>query len=77
MGHQGPLTGVLGLGPGGEARVGAGPQATCHLLKAGRLCQSGLLYTEDEWEREWTELLKLASSEPRTHFSKNGGSGGG
>ncbi|KAM9312510.1 OTU domain-containing protein 7A isoform 2-T2 [Gastrophryne carolinensis] len=32
---------------------------------------------EDEWEREWNELLKLASSEPRTHFSKNGGSGGG
>uniref|UniRef100_A0A671FP04 ubiquitinyl hydrolase 1 n=1 Tax=Rhinolophus ferrumequinum TaxID=59479 RepID=A0A671FP04_RHIFE len=32
---------------------------------------------EEEWEREWTELLKLASSEPRTHFSKNSGSGGG
>nr|XP_021536109.1 OTU domain-containing protein 7A [Neomonachus schauinslandi] len=32
---------------------------------------------EEEWEREWTELLKLASSEPRTHFSKNGGTGGG
>ncbi|XP_075391727.1 OTU domain-containing protein 7A isoform X2 [Tenrec ecaudatus] len=32
---------------------------------------------EEEWEREWTELLKLASSEPRTHCSKNGGSGGG
>ncbi|XP_006902605.1 PREDICTED: OTU domain-containing protein 7A-like [Elephantulus edwardii] len=31
----------------------------------------------EEWEREWTELLKLASSEPRTHCSKNGGSGGG
>lgn len=41
------------------------------------LCQSGLVYTEEEWEREWTELLKLASSEPRTHFSKNGGTGGG
>nr|XP_019608742.1 PREDICTED: OTU domain-containing protein 7A [Rhinolophus sinicus] len=39
--------------------------------------ESGLLYTEEEWEREWTELLKLASSEPRTHFSKNSGSGGG
>ncbi|XP_040198756.1 OTU domain-containing protein 7A [Rana temporaria] len=39
--------------------------------------ESGLVYTEDEWEREWNELLKLASSEPRTHFSKNGGSGGG
>ncbi|KAK7813798.1 hypothetical protein U0070_003707 [Myodes glareolus] len=39
---------------------------------------SGLVYTEEEWEREWTELLKLASSEPRTHFSKNGsGTGGG
>ncbi|RXM95775.1 OTU domain-containing protein 7B [Acipenser ruthenus] len=37
---------------------------------------SGLVYTEDEWEKEWSELLKLASSEPRTHFSKNGGSGG-
>ncbi|KAM9183300.1 OTU domain-containing protein 7A isoform 1-T1 [Dugong dugon] len=39
--------------------------------------ESGLVYTEEEWEREWTELLKLASSEPRTHCSKNGGSGGG
>ncbi|XP_016056309.1 PREDICTED: OTU domain-containing protein 7A [Miniopterus natalensis] len=39
--------------------------------------ESGLVYTEDEWEREWTELLKLASSEPRTHFSKNSGTGGG
>ncbi|KAM7048674.1 OTU domain-containing protein 7A [Molossus nigricans] len=39
--------------------------------------ESGLVYTEDEWEREWTELLKLASSEPRMHFSKTGGSGGG
>uniref|UniRef100_A0A674KH35 ubiquitinyl hydrolase 1 n=1 Tax=Terrapene triunguis TaxID=2587831 RepID=A0A674KH35_9SAUR len=29
------------------------------------------------WEREWNELLKLASSEPRTHFGKNGGTGGG
>ncbi|XP_058854589.1 OTU domain-containing protein 7A isoform X1 [Acipenser ruthenus] len=38
--------------------------------------ESGLVYTEDEWEKEWSELLKLASSEPRTHFSKNGGSGG-
>ncbi|XP_067611662.1 OTU domain-containing protein 7A isoform X2 [Pseudorca crassidens] len=37
----------------------------------------GLVYTEEEWEREWTELLKLASSEPRTHISKHGGSGGG
>uniref|UniRef100_A0A671T4M0 ubiquitinyl hydrolase 1 n=1 Tax=Sinocyclocheilus anshuiensis TaxID=1608454 RepID=A0A671T4M0_9TELE len=34
--------------------------------------ESGLVYTEEEWEREWNELLKLASSEPRTHFSKNG-----
>ncbi|GAB0194037.1 OTU domain-containing protein 7A [Grus japonensis] len=39
--------------------------------------QAGLVYTEEEWEREWNELLKLASSEPRTHFSKNGGTGGG
>ncbi|XP_015284651.1 PREDICTED: OTU domain-containing protein 7A-like, partial [Gekko japonicus] len=39
--------------------------------------ESGLVYTEEEWEREWHELLKLASSEPRTHFSKNGGTGGG
>uniref|UniRef100_A0AAZ3R158 ubiquitinyl hydrolase 1 n=1 Tax=Oncorhynchus tshawytscha TaxID=74940 RepID=A0AAZ3R158_ONCTS len=29
--------------------------------------ESGLVYTEEEWEREWNELLKLASSEPRTH----------
>ncbi|XP_059496097.1 OTU domain-containing protein 7A isoform X2 [Stegostoma tigrinum] len=39
--------------------------------------ESGLVYTEEEWEREWNELLKLASSEPRTHYSKNTGSGGG
>ncbi|CAK6442494.1 unnamed protein product [Pipistrellus nathusii] len=39
--------------------------------------ESGLVYTEDEWEREWTELLKLASSEPRTHSGKNGGGSGG
>ncbi|XP_006861980.1 PREDICTED: OTU domain-containing protein 7A-like [Chrysochloris asiatica] len=32
---------------------------------------------EEEWEREWTELLKLASSKPRTHCGRNGGSGGG
>uniref|UniRef100_A0A673LIA6 ubiquitinyl hydrolase 1 n=1 Tax=Sinocyclocheilus rhinocerous TaxID=307959 RepID=A0A673LIA6_9TELE len=36
--------------------------------------ESGLVYTEEEWEREWNELLKLASSEPRTHFSKSGNS---
>uniref|UniRef100_A0A8C9TGU9 ubiquitinyl hydrolase 1 n=1 Tax=Scleropages formosus TaxID=113540 RepID=A0A8C9TGU9_SCLFO len=33
--------------------------------------ESGLVYTEEEWEREWNELLKLASSEPRTHLSKS------
>eukprot|EP00064_Thunnus_orientalis_P000344 superscaffoldBa00000018_g344 len=41
------------------------------------LVKSGLLYTEEEWEREWNELLKLASSEPRTHLSKNGNTSGG
>eukprot|EP00062_Callorhinchus_milii_P002614 gi/632938948/ref/XP_007907016.1/ PREDICTED: OTU domain-containing protein 7A [Callorhinchus milii] len=39
--------------------------------------ESGLVYTEEEWEREWNELLKLASSEPRTHYSKNPGTCGG
>ncbi|XP_036399934.1 OTU domain-containing protein 7A-like [Megalops cyprinoides] len=39
--------------------------------------ESGLVYTEEEWEREWNELLKLASSEPRTHFSKNTNTSGG
>lgn len=39
--------------------------------------ESGLVYTEEEWEREWSELLKLASSEPRTHLSKNGNTSGG
>ncbi|XP_060770859.1 OTU domain-containing protein 7A [Neoarius graeffei] len=39
--------------------------------------ESGLVYTEEEWEREWNELLKLASSEPRTHISKNGNTSGG
>ncbi|XP_038844112.1 OTU domain-containing protein 7A-like, partial [Salvelinus namaycush] len=39
--------------------------------------ESGLVYTEEEWEREWNELLKLASSEPRTHSSKNNNNTGG
>lgn len=39
--------------------------------------ESGLVYTEEEWEREWNELLKLASSEPRTHLSKTGNTSGG
>nr|XP_015199241.1 PREDICTED: OTU domain-containing protein 7A-like [Lepisosteus oculatus]XP_015199242.1 PREDICTED: OTU domain-containing protein 7A-like [Lepisosteus oculatus]XP_015199243.1 PREDICTED: OTU domain-containing protein 7A-like [Lepisosteus oculatus]XP_015199244.1 PREDICTED: OTU domain-containing protein 7A-like [Lepisosteus oculatus] len=39
--------------------------------------ESGLVYTEEEWEREWSELLKLASSEPRTHFGKSGNTSGG
>lgn len=39
--------------------------------------ESGLVYTEEEWEKEWNELLKLASSEPRTHLSKNGNTSGG
>lgn len=37
--------------------------------------QSGLVYTEEEWQREWNELLKLASSEPRIHYSANGTNG--
>ncbi|XP_023673580.2 OTU domain-containing protein 7A-like isoform X1 [Paramormyrops kingsleyae] len=39
--------------------------------------ESGLVYTEEEWEREWSELLKLASSEPRTHVNKSDGTAGG
>ncbi|KAG5856573.1 hypothetical protein ANANG_G00009360 [Anguilla anguilla] len=31
--------------------------------------ESGLVYTEEEWQKEWNELLKLASSEPRIHYS--------
>ncbi|KFW78828.1 OTU domain-containing protein 7B, partial [Manacus vitellinus] len=27
--------------------------------------ESGLVYTEEEWQKEWNELIKLASSEPR------------
>lgn len=34
--------------------------------------QSGLVYTEDEWQKEWNELIKLASSEPRVHYGPNG-----
>ncbi|XP_026227689.1 OTU domain-containing protein 7B isoform X5 [Anabas testudineus] len=37
--------------------------------------ESGLVYTEEEWQKEWNELLKLASSEPRIHYSTNGTSG--
>uniref|UniRef100_A0A3P8PAR7 ubiquitinyl hydrolase 1 n=1 Tax=Astatotilapia calliptera TaxID=8154 RepID=A0A3P8PAR7_ASTCA len=37
--------------------------------------ESGLVYTEEEWQKEWNELLKLASSEPRIHYSTNGTNG--
>ncbi|XP_034280852.1 OTU domain-containing protein 7B [Pantherophis guttatus] len=36
--------------------------------------ESGLVYTEEEWQKEWNELIKLASSEPRMHFGTNSGS---
>ncbi|KAL8184851.1 UNVERIFIED_CONTAM: hypothetical protein K2H54_030825 [Gekko kuhli] len=39
--------------------------------------ESGLVYTEEEWQKEWKELIKLASSEPRMHYGTNGGNGGG
>ncbi|XP_060125614.1 OTU domain-containing protein 7B isoform X1 [Zootoca vivipara] len=39
--------------------------------------ESGLVYTEEEWQKEWNELIKLASSEPRMHYGTNGGSCGG
>ncbi|XP_016394147.1 OTU domain-containing protein 7B isoform X3 [Sinocyclocheilus rhinocerous] len=37
--------------------------------------ESGLVYTEEEWQKEWNELLKLASSEPRIHYSTNDSNG--
>nr|XP_056709532.1 OTU domain-containing protein 7B [Euleptes europaea] len=39
--------------------------------------ESGLVYTEEEWQKEWKELIKLASSEPRMHYGNNGGTCGG
>ncbi|XP_067878726.1 OTU domain-containing protein 7B isoform X2 [Heterodontus francisci] len=39
--------------------------------------ESGLVYTEDEWQKEWNELIKLASSEPRIHYGTNGSGCGG
>ncbi|XP_075048829.1 OTU domain-containing protein 7B isoform X2 [Mixophyes fleayi] len=39
--------------------------------------ESGLVYTEDEWQKEWNDLIKLASSEPRMHYGTNGGNCGG
>nr|XP_061789769.1 OTU domain-containing protein 7B-like [Nerophis lumbriciformis] len=33
--------------------------------------ESGLVYSEDEWQKEWKELLKLASSEPRVNYSNH------
>ncbi|KAM7138384.1 OTU domain-containing protein 7B isoform 3-T3 [Macrochelys suwanniensis] len=39
--------------------------------------ESGLVYTEEEWQKEWNELIKLASSEPRMHYGTNGGNCGG
>lgn len=41
------------------------------------LSQSGLVYTEEEWQKEWNELIKLASSEPRVHYGTNGSGCGG
>ncbi|NXG43764.1 OTU7B protein, partial [Psilopogon haemacephalus] len=37
--------------------------------------ESGLVYTEEEWQKEWNELIKLASSEPRVHYGTNGPGG--
>ncbi|NWW07851.1 OTU7B protein, partial [Oreocharis arfaki] len=39
--------------------------------------ESGLVYTEEEWQKEWNELIKLASSEPRVHYGTNGSGCGG
>ncbi|XP_069807443.1 OTU domain-containing protein 7B [Dendropsophus ebraccatus] len=39
--------------------------------------ESGLVYTEEEWQREWNELIKLASSEPRMHYGNSGSNCGG
>ncbi|NXT22016.1 OTU7B protein, partial [Syrrhaptes paradoxus] len=39
--------------------------------------ESGLVYTEEEWQKEWNELIKLASSEPRVHYGTNGAGCGG
>lgn len=47
------------------------------LVSPARVAQSGLVYTEDEWQKEWNELIKLASSEPRMHLGANGASCGG
>ncbi|XP_061676217.1 OTU domain-containing protein 7B [Syngnathoides biaculeatus] len=33
--------------------------------------ESGLVYSEEEWQKEWKELLKLASSEPRVNYSNH------
>lgn len=60
-----------------DSAQGGGAPGLTPRLTPRPLCQSGLVYTEEEWEREWMELLKLASSEPRTHFSKNSGTSGG
>ncbi|XP_018431011.1 PREDICTED: OTU domain-containing protein 7B-like, partial [Nanorana parkeri] len=39
--------------------------------------ESGLVYTEEEWQKEWNDLIKLASSEPRMHYGTNAGNGAG
>ncbi|XP_013910932.1 PREDICTED: OTU domain-containing protein 7B [Thamnophis sirtalis] len=39
--------------------------------------ESGLVYTEEEWQKEWNELIKLASSEPRMHYGTSSGNCGG
>ncbi|XP_019719424.1 OTU domain-containing protein 7B [Hippocampus comes] len=33
--------------------------------------ESGLVYSEEEWQKEWNELLKLASSEPRVNYNNH------
>lgn len=36
--------------------------------------QSGLIYSEIEWEEEWSNLIKLASAQPRNNSTVNGNS---
>lgn len=69
-------SGANGIESGNCERVGTGAAFNC-VMSPACLSQSGLVYTEEEWQKEWNELIKLASSEPRMHLGTNGANGGG
>ncbi|NXX43047.1 OTU7B protein, partial [Tricholaema leucomelas] len=80
LGRQGQKKGTEAEAVPGQAEAGCeeevvGRESDWHW--AGLPRESGLVYTEEEWQKEWNELIKLASSEPRVHYGANGPGCGG